>query len=91
MVVGSSPTSAARKAQNVLCLSRKARFLLFARLEEYGDLTRGRGEDSLQLRKAPSGVRGQTPTERAGITVMSENKWLSLLKASLATMNGAAN
>jgi transposase-like protein len=36
-------------------------------------------------------LAGQTPAERAGIGVDGENKWLSLLKASLTTQNGAAN
>jgi transposase-like protein len=34
---------------------------------------------------------GQTPAERAGVGVQGENKWLSLMKASLTTRSGTAS
>jgi len=33
--------------------------------------------------KPHAALEGQTPAERAGVGVQGENKWLSLLKASL--------
>ena len=41
--------------------------------------------------KPHQALEGQTPAERAGVGVKGENKWLSLLKASLTTRSGTAS
>src|SRR5271157_1488435 len=41
--------------------------------------------------KPHQALAGQTPAERAGVGVQGENKWLSLLKAALATPSGTAS
>ena len=41
--------------------------------------------------KPHAALEGQTPAERAGVGVEGQNKWLSLLKASLTTKGGADN
>ena len=72
------------------------------RMEEEEPLTKTRAEggqtepvEGLRIHynfvRPHAALEGQTPAERAGVGIQGENKWLSLMKASLKPKEGTTN